>query len=242
MQFDNSGFPASWKLTLSHNEVGQLSDGAYMAAQGVPSAVTAVCEAAMTYVSLVDYIGGNNGVDIYGSGLAGFTCVLPRGVTFATVAKFVGYAALGQWSVQAQLLYSLGSWIVHGFGADRGSIRANEDDVGSEERAVMVGLPGGKVGFRFHTGYLCADHARNNEVWADRDALGPWETWTLTDHHDGTISLADDTGHYMCCENNKCLTATRTAIGPWEHFRLESQPDGTFALKSWKGEYVSAAP
>src|SRR5262245_38904972 len=127
MEFDGSGFPAKWKISVSHSEVSQLSDAAWMASEAVPNEVTAACSAAMAYIEAVDFVGGNNGVDIYGSGVAGFVAVLPHGITLRDVVTMVEYVAAGHWLLQAKLLSALFNWGIHVLGSPRGSIHADED-------------------------------------------------------------------------------------------------------------------
>jgi len=239
VEFDNNGWPVKWKLSLSHQEVDRIGDIAFLVASGAPGPVAAVCAAASAFISVVDHIGGNNGVDIYGTGLAGFIAVWPHGISMEDAITFLGYASAGLWGLQVALIRRIAGGL---FGAPRGSLRADEGHARGQEKATVIGVPGGKVAFRYHTGYLCADHARNDEAWADREGLGPWEQWTLLRNDDGTVSLRGDSGRLLCCEENEHLTVTRDNIGPWEKFTMELQGDGQYSLKAWTGRYISAAP
>lgn len=88
-----------------------------------------------------------------------------------------------------------------------------------------------------HT-YLCAEGGGGREVVANRDGVGPWETWTATTQPDGTVTLQAHNGMYLCAELNGSLIANRPGAGPWESFRVETH-GAEIALISHHGKYLS---
>jgi hypothetical protein len=71
---------AAWKISLTHQEVQELSKGGAIASQLIPVPwVRAAILAAIAYVKAVDAIGGNKGVDITGVVGTSQMLVTPRG-------------------------------------------------------------------------------------------------------------------------------------------------------------------
>jgi hypothetical protein len=68
--------------------------------------------------------------------------------------------------------------------------------------------------------FVCAENAGAEALVANRDALGAWETFTMIDNPDGTVSFKAVNGRYVCAElaGADPLIANRDAIGPWESF------------------------
>lgn len=98
--------------------------------------------------------------------------------------------------------------------------------------------------------YVAAEVTTSKHLMANRDAVGPWETFELIQHSNENgrekISLRSNNLKYVAAElGQKCtgeLMANRDAIGPWETFELIRHPDGTISLKAdnGKGKYVAA--
>ncbi len=92
---------------------------------------------------------------------------------------------------------------------------------------------------------VCAENYGNDSLVANRDSYGgAWETFTLVNNSDGTVSLKSSVnGKYVCAvmdEQNQ-LVARSSAIGTWEKFYLERLSAGNFALKAMTtGKYVCA--
>jgi hypothetical protein len=76
---------------------------------------------------------------------------------------------------------------------------------------------------------------------ANRDSAGPWETFTVTDHDDGTVSLRAFNGQYVAVFGGQ-LWATRDAIEAGSIFGLIDRGNGTVALRAPNGKYVWAGP
>ncbi|MBR1930874.1 MAG: cellulase family glycosylhydrolase [Lachnospiraceae bacterium] len=92
---------------------------------------------------------------------------------------------------------------------------------------------------------LCADNYGNDPVVANRDAYGgAWETFTVVNNSDGTISLKSGSNDkYLCAvidEQNQLL-ARSSSIGTWEKFTLVKVSDTEYGLKAYaNGKYVCA--
>lgn len=87
--------------------------------------------------------------------------------------------------------------------------------------------------------YLCAEGGGGGVVMADRLEAGPWETWTVTTHDDGTVSLQAADGRYLCAELDGSVVADRAEAGPWETFAIEVRDVGV-AFKGAHGRYLCA--
>jgi hypothetical protein len=105
--------------------------------------------------------------------------------------------------------------------------------------------------------YLCAESQHN--VVANRDANGPWETFTIEGvnksygsevRYNDKIALRSCHGKLLCAEGNGMLIANRDNIGPWESFTIVDpanlgsnniipQWGALAALRSDHGKYVT---
>ncbi len=92
---------------------------------------------------------------------------------------------------------------------------------------------------------VCAENTGSDPLVANRDSCGgAWETLTIVNNSDGTISLRSNANNqYVCAvidESNQLL-ARSASIGTWEKFYLERLSSGNFALKAVaNGKYVCA--
>ncbi len=76
--------------------------------------------------------------------------------------------------------------------------------------------------------YMVAEGAGGHAVNANRDAAGPWETFTLHDTNGGSLNHGDPVrfrtwngAHYVIAYPNGALDARSTHPGAWEVFTLE---------------------
>jgi hypothetical protein len=194
------------------------------------------------YLTTIDLLGGNNGVNITGVGTT--FVATPAGIPIVgDLVNIVTQIGNGASTAAASIARSIGHFI--GVGAGAGEVHADENDVGDEETFSLVALSGGNVAILSGGGYFCADHDREGRVWADRQGLGPWETWGFHRNGDGTVSFSSDQGWYMVAHpdrNNEIWTDRQAVQGDWEKFELHSQSGGQIALKSrGTGQYVSVA-
>ncbi|MCR5255285.1 MAG: cellulase family glycosylhydrolase [Acetatifactor sp.] len=92
---------------------------------------------------------------------------------------------------------------------------------------------------------VCADNTGNSPLVANRASYGgAWETITVVNNSDGTVSLKSGAnGKYVCAvidEQNQLL-ARSASIGTWEKYNVVKNSDGTFAFKAVaNGKYVCA--
>lgn len=126
--------------------------------------------------------------------------------------------------------------------SDNSGNSSNSSNQGSQSGALANGeyffvASDGKV--------VCAEDAEGNPVIANRDSYGgAWETFTIVNNDDNTISLKSGTnGNYVCAviDAQNQLSARSETIGTWEKFYLERLSSGNFALKSCANDkYVCA--
>lgn len=91
---------------------------------------------------------------------------------------------------------------------------------------------------------ICAENGGSDPLVANRDSYGgSWETISVVNNSDGTISLRSGAnGLYVCMVNdeNQQLVARSSLIGAWEKFYIERISASQFALKSYvNNQYVS---
>lgn len=83
---------------------------------------------------------------------------------------------------------------------------------------------------------VCADNTGNDPLIANRDKFGgAWETITVVNNSDGTISLKSGAnGKYVCAviDSKNELIARSTEIKEWEKFTPVKITDNQYALKS----------
>lgn len=90
-----------------------------------------------------------------------------------------------------------------------------------------------------HGFYVCAEP--DGRLVANREAIGPWETFELENGGDGWTGLKSAHGRYVCAEGGggSTLVADRVSFGPWERFTIR-RVDGGVALETWNGHFVCA--
>jgi hypothetical protein len=126
-----------------------------------------------------------------------------------------------------------------------GHIWANRDQPQQWETFILAQVAAGnKVSLLSWQGLFSAQNGGGNDVYANRPQVGDWETWTLIDNNDGTVSFKSFNGNYLSAQqgggDGSAVYVNRTAIGTWEKFFLISLPDGRVALKTHdKGKFVS---
>ncbi len=83
---------------------------------------------------------------------------------------------------------------------------------------------------------VCGENYGNDPMIANRSSYGgAWETITIVNNSDGTISLKSGSNDkYVCAvidENNQLLPRS-SSIGTWEKFNLVNNGDGTYGLQA----------
>ena len=99
------------------------------------------------------------------------------------------------------------------------------------------GIGGWKVAFRSYANrrLVCSESAGAAPLIANRDVVGPWETFTMVDRGGGTVALrAAANNRYVCAENAGAspLIANRYTPAQWETFQMIVNDDGSFSLRS----------
>jgi Fascin domain-containing protein len=90
--------------------------------------------------------------------------------------------------------------------------------------------------------YVAAEDGGGRELIANRDRLGPWETFNVTDLGNDRIALQTNNGKYVSAEGGGGgeVVANRDRIGPWETFRVIRLRGKRIALQTSNGQYVTA--
>ena len=83
-------------------------------------------------------------------------------------------------------------------------------------------------------GFFSAQQGGGDGIYANRPEIGEWETWTLIDNFDGTVSFKAFNGQFLTAEGGggRECNANRTAIGTWEKFHIDNLPSGKVALRT----------
>jgi hypothetical protein len=76
---------------------------------------------------------------------------------------------------------------------------------------------------------------------ADRDSLGPWESFLRLRTGDGRVAFLCPNDSFLCAEvlEQQQLSATAMDLGDYGLFTSEQQTDGSIALKASNGLYVA---
>jgi hypothetical protein len=96
--------------------------------------------------------------------------------------------------------------------------------------------------------FMVAEQGGGAVVNANRDAAGPWESFTLVDLNGGELADGDKValqamnGQYVCAEQGGggVVNANRQAVGPWETFTFKRLAGGKVALQAMNGQFVCA--
>jgi hypothetical protein len=101
-----------------------------------------------------------------------------------------------------------------------------------------------KINFNLKGGngnFISADETINNNLIANRNKPGLWETFSLYQLDDKTIIMNSHANKFLSCELNSKeeISATRQEIGAWEIFKLVELPDSLIAIQAINGKYLS---
>lgn len=105
------------------------------------------------------------------------------------------------------------------------------------QKITSGGIGGRKVALRSYANrrLVCSESAGSAPLIANRDVIGPWETFTMIDRGGGTVALrAAANNMYVCAENagSSSLIANRYTPAQWETFQLIVNDDNSFSLRS----------
>ncbi|MCA1957691.1 MAG: metallophosphoesterase [Nitrospira sp.] len=104
--------------------------------------------------------------------------------------------------------------------------------------------PGCKlVALRAHNGqYVCAEDAGRKELIANRNKIGPWETFEMIELDDGQVALKACNKKFVRAKDGGGgeLKPDRSWIKDHESFLLEIRGENKIALRTHNGKYVCA--
>ena len=119
-------------------------------------------------------------------------------------------------------------------------------EVGAKTSVTTPGLPDSIALRAFNGAFVCADLSDRGEMTnaliANRNQVGPWETFVLVDLGKGQVALRAANGKYVCADQERgdVLFADRDERGEWETFELLSLADDVKVLRASNGKYVCA--
>lgn len=90
--------------------------------------------------------------------------------------------------------------------------------------------------------FVCADQNRSDApIVANRQGIGPWETFTQVDRGGGKIALKACNGKFVCARggSGSQLFANQDSADSWETF-TPAQDGQLFTLQAYNGQYVTA--
>lgn len=236
-----------WTLDLDSQQTrrltGTITAGApgVLAAAGVAAPIIAASIAgAVGYITLVNALGGNRGVEITGVLFRQGVVVTPR-LDGGPLEAFVdaarkGFAAatLAQWVIQAAVASPL-------FANTMGLV-----GVGQVLSLLTSGTPMGwalaaAAGWAIDLALDEPDPNEHGAVTADRGQAGPWESFLMTQLHGERVTLLSHMGLFsaQACGGSS-VYANRPHVGEWEVWTLVDNRDGTCGLRTTNGHYLVA--
>jgi hypothetical protein len=278
-----------WHVFLSHAQIEVLSSpGAQLGVGLLPPPYDVAIEAAISYIALIDSLGGDQGVDITGVvGVQGVLVTphtlgaygwLVKGVGVAiaageTIANFVikvagSVKAIAEEVCNAPAIITailtgnpvIGAVVglasgIFGHnnppdttpGAVKANVKvANLNQLTAHETFVLMGVGSGndQAALLSWQGFFSAQQGGGAQVYANRSVASIWETWTLIDNGDGTVSFrAYDGKHYLgtsSIPDHSCW-ADQTQNQPhgWCRFKMEYLDGCHVALQTVYGTYVT---
>jgi hypothetical protein len=191
------------------------------------------------HIQFMNELGGDNGVDINGVVDVPGLIVTPRmgplasdlmraarlGVSGRVITEFLANAAAK--SPVLATTYQLGG-------------------VAAVVKAIQSGTPlgwalAGAVGLVIDLLTPAPDPNSRGAVHADRNAIGPWETFTLGTGGNGSVSLLSWLGHFSADgAGGAGVYANRPEVLPWETWTLVDNGDGTVSFRTLNGHYLCA--
>jgi hypothetical protein len=235
-----------WLVRLSNHEAETAS--AVLATAGplgalagpLAPAVVAAIEAAAGYITLVNKLGGNNGVDVHGVIGTRGVIATPRfsgmyerlrdgasvGVAVGTIGEFLLQAAAAQPALSASMgLSTAASVFSHVAG-------------GTPFGWAVAGALGALIDLALSE----PDPDQHGGVHADRDHIGPWEVFTLSQLGDGNaVALLSWQGFFSARDGGGGpVYANRPWIKEWETWTLIDNNDGTVSFQTFNGHFLVA--
>jgi hypothetical protein len=157
-----------------------------------------------------------------------------------------GYMMLGGWDLHSIMNYCRPSYFAPLSIGDIKTIQtiySSLMNIGADDHLEEPLLANGDISIRTFSGhYLVAERGGGSVVNADREEVGPWETFTVVTQADGRVAFRTSNGSFLSAEGGggADLIANRDEIGDWERFEPIALGDERFALKTQTGHYVVA--
>src|SRR5262249_6914869 len=106
-----------------------------------------------------------------------------------------------------------------------GGVHADRPAVG--ERFILAQLPpSNHIALLSWQGLFSAQNGGGGHIYVNRPTVGRWETWTLINNPDQTVSFQSTGGHFLSAlnggGNDSFCTVKATAIGSTERFFLQN--------------------
>ena len=236
-----------WLVRLDNNEAETVS--AVLAVLGPPISVitgplaiivVAAVEASAAYITLMNKLGGNQGVDIHGVAGSRGVIVTPRvsgmyeklmegasvGVAAGTIGEFLLKAAAAQPALSASLgLSTAASIFSHVAG-------------GTPLGWAIAGAFGALIDVLLSE----PDPDQHGGVLADRDHIGPWEAFIMSHlGQDNTVALLSWQGFFSARDGGGgAVYANRPWVQSWERWKLIDNNDGTVSFRTDNGHFLVA--
>ncbi len=101
----------------------------------------------------------------------------------------------------------------------------------------------GRSAFQAASGqWVVAEGGGGGAVYANRSAVGPWESFRVVPQGGGRIALQAPNGQYVVAESGggRELLANRSVVGAWERFHVDLLGGSRVALRADNGQWWSA--
>lgn len=111
---------------------------------------------------------------------------------------------------------------------ENGPLQAIGEDKNSATIFDMMPQGTDKIALRAaNSRYVCNESNGGQPLIANRDAIGPWETFEVQHVDKAHIALKASNGRIVCNESDGAapLQANRDKVGPWETFELIIEAD-----------------
>jgi hypothetical protein len=246
-QFSNTG--SVWSVGLNHTDaeavegvLGAIAGVAALAIPGEGDAVAAALGGAAGTILMLDAVGGDKGVDIYGVVEVTGVIVTPHlSGMFGTLIQAAQVALSGNTVTLVEFILKA-SGLTPALASALGlQVAANVFS------AVAAGTPLGwaiaeSFGAILNLFEPAPDPNQHGGVHADRDTVGDWERFIMVQLENGNhIALLSWQGLFSAQGGGGGdVYANRPQLGPWETWTLIWNQDGTFSFQSTNGHFLTA--
>lgn len=236
-----------WTLSLDHQQsqtVETLLDDikgiVEKVVPGLGSLIATIMGAEAQYISFMDTLGGNQGVDINGVVGTEGIIVTPHASGMAETLLQAARVAVAVATIVDFLLKASGQ--IGTLGSQLGVTVA-----ATVAASVGTGTPlGWALAGAFGTVIKLLEPAPNQNdfgaIKADRTTVGPWETFILAAFPTGNyVAILSWEGLFSAQNGGGAdVYANRPTVSTWETWTLIHNPNGTVSLQSTNGHYLTA--